>query len=67
MSAPSPEPVAYRVKLATLESGMAHAYAENARLLAYMQEYSYWRSTEEQDFTPQDCADAIRALMEKSS
>ena len=25
------------------------------------QEYRYWRATEDQDFTPQDCADAIRA------
>ena len=23
------------------------------------QEYDYWRSSEDQDFTPQDCADAI--------
>lgn len=23
------------------------------------QEYDYWRSAEDQDFTPQDCADAI--------
>ena len=31
-------PVAYRVKLATSESGMAHAYAESERLRAYLQE-----------------------------
>ena len=24
------------------------------------QEYNYWRSTEDQDFTPVDCADAIQ-------
>ena len=25
------------------------------------QEYHYWRATEDQDFTPIDCANAIRA------
>lgn len=46
------------------------AMRENAYVLAEReacakvceeQEYHYWRATEDQDFTPQDCANAIRA------
>jgi hypothetical protein len=35
---------------------------EQAAKVCEAQEYQYWRASEDQDFTPQDCADAIRAL-----
>ena len=42
----------------------AEAQAEEREACAKVceeQEYHYWRATEDQDFTPQDCANAIRA------
>ena len=36
------------------------AERERCAKICEAQEYSYWRATEDQDFTPQDCADAIR-------
>ena len=35
---------------------------EQAARVCEAQEYQYWRASEDQDFTPQDCADAIRAI-----
>lgn len=36
------------------------AERERCAKICEAQEYSYWRATEDQDFTPQDCANAIR-------
>jgi hypothetical protein len=40
---------------------VASAEREACAKMCEAQEYEYWKSTESQDFTPQDCADAIRA------
>ena len=42
------------------EAGVV-AEREACAKMCESQEYEYWRDTEDQDFTPQDCADAIRA------
>ncbi len=44
---------------AALDAAVA-AERERCAKICEAQEYSYWRATEDQDFTPQDCADAIR-------
>ncbi|MFY7866913.1 hypothetical protein [Roseateles sp.] len=46
-----------------LRAKLAAAVADERERCAKIceaQEYSYWRASEDQDFTPQDCADAIR-------
>ena len=42
----------------------ARLIVERCAVACEAQEYSYWRASEDQDFTPQDCADAIRNLLE---
>ena len=38
------------------------AERERCAKVCEAQEYEYWRASEDQDFTPQDCADAIRRV-----
>lgn len=47
-----------------LKQAVRDAY-EDAANVCEVQEYEYWRSSVDQDFTPIDCANAIRALIKE--
>jgi chorismate mutase len=44
----------------TLNEKFAELIVRECMELCKKQEYDYWRSSEDQDFTPIDCADAIK-------
>ena len=47
-------------QLSKLKDKFAELIVRECIELCKKQEYDYWRSSEEQDFTPIDCADAIK-------
>ncbi len=61
-----PEAPVVEAYVASLEAEIVRLRAaeaaerERCAKICEAQEYSYWRASEDQDFTPQDCADAIR-------